>query len=281
MGDQLDHALDLMRRLPPQKINESLSDLLDLLPDHVEDLLSKIDQPLKMLQDSETGKFFLLCDYNRDGDSWRSPWSNKYYPEQIEGNFPSERLRQLEIEANQAFDQYREMYFEGGTSSVYLWDQDNPNQSFDGVILIKNFCDEAKKIKGCWDSIHVVQATENEASRMVHYKLISTVMLWLETNKKRSGTMNLGGSLTRQIELDAQVTENSSHIVNIGRLVEDMENKIRNTLNEIYFGKTNMILNGLRSLSSLSDQKQKEALKFDLENALQKRKEMGVTEQFD
>ena len=32
------------------------------------------------------------------------------------------------------------------------------------------------------------------------------------------------------------VSETSPHIANIGRLVEDMENKIRNTLNEIYFG---------------------------------------------
>ena len=35
---------------------------------------------------------------------------------------PSERLRRLEVDANAAFDQYREMYFEGGVSSVYLWD---------------------------------------------------------------------------------------------------------------------------------------------------------------
>jgi len=35
---------------------------------------------------------------------------------------PSERLRKLEIDANAAFEQYREMYFEGGVSSVYLWD---------------------------------------------------------------------------------------------------------------------------------------------------------------
>ena len=83
--------------------------------------------------------------------------------------------------------------------------------------------------------------------------------------------MNLGGSLTRQIESDATVTEPNSHIENIGKLVEDMENKIRNTLNEIYFGKTNSILNGLRSISPLSDQKQQEALRTDLANALQKR----------
>lgn len=272
MADPLDCALDLMRRLPPQRIDKSLSDLLDLLPDYVEDLLSAVDKPLRMLQDSEKGKFFLLCDYNRDGDSWRSPWSNKYYPEQIDGYFPAERLRQLEIEANQAFDQYREMYFEGGISSVYLWDQDMPNQSFAGVILIKNHCDESKKIKGCWDSIHVFEAIEKDGSRTVHYKLISTVMLWLETNKKCSGTMNLGGSLTRQTEQDSQVSDMNSHIANVGRLVEDMENKIRNTLNEIYFGKTNSILNGLRSLSPLSDQKQQEALRTDLANALQRRR---------
>lgn len=272
MGEQLDVALDLMRRLPPQRIDKSLADLLDLLPDCVEDLLSAVDQPLRVLQDKEKGKFFLLCDYNRDGDSYRSPWSNKYYPEQIEGNFPNERLRELEIEINQAFDQYREMYYEGGISSVYLWDQDMPNQGFAGVILIKNYCDESKRIKGCWDSIHVFEAAEKDGSRSVHYKLISTVMLWLETSKKNSGTMNLGGSLTRQIELDAQVTDLSSHIPNIGKLVEDMENKIRNTLNEIYFGKTNSILNGLRSLSSLSDQRQQDALRTDLANALQKRR---------
>lgn len=268
---QMDHALGLMRRLPPQRIDKSLGDLLDLLPDRAEDLLYRVDQPLRTLQDSEDGRFFLLCDYNRDGDSYRSPWSNKFYPEQVEGNFPHDRIRQLEIEANQAFDQYREMYFEGGISSVYLWEHEHTNQ-LAGAILIKNYCDESKKIKGCWDSIHVFETTEKDGSRVVHYKLISTVMLWLETNKLNSGMMNLGGSLTRETESDAQVVDMSSHIANVGKLVEDMENKIRNLLNEIYFGKTNSILNGLRSISSLSDQKQHEALRTDLVNALQKRR---------
>jgi hypothetical protein len=38
-----------------------------------------------------------------------------------------------------------------------------------------------------------------------------------------------------------------------GRLVEDMENKIRSTLNEIYFGKTRDIVNGLRSVQPLAE----------------------------
>ena len=56
---------------------------------------------------------------------FRSPWSNQYEPALDDGAMPSERLRKLEIDANTAFDQYREMYFEGGVSSVYLWDLDH------------------------------------------------------------------------------------------------------------------------------------------------------------
>ncbi|CAL1262259.1 unnamed protein product [Larinioides sclopetarius] len=183
---------------------------------------------------------------------------------------PSDRLRKLEIDANEAFDQYREMYFEGGVSSVYLWDLEH---GFAGVILIKKAGDGSKKIKGCWDSIHVVE--EKSSGRSAHYKLTSTVMLWLQTNKSGSGTMNLGGSLTRQIESDSNVNEANPHIANIGKLVEDMENKIRNTLNEIYFGKTKDIVNGLRSVQSLTEQRQQADLRNDLAKALQKRQAKG------
>ena len=60
-----------MRRLPPQQIEKNLSDLIDLVPDLCEDLLSSIDQPLKVATDKKVGKDYLLCDYNRDGDSYR------------------------------------------------------------------------------------------------------------------------------------------------------------------------------------------------------------------
>lgn len=283
----MDCALDLMRRLPPQQIEKNLIDLIDLAPALCEDLLTSIDQPLKIAKDKEVGKDYLLCDYNRDGDSYRSPWSNTYDPPLEDGSLPSERLRALEIEANNAFDQYREMYYEGGVSSVYLWDLEH---GFAGVILIKKAGDNNKKIKGCWDSIHVVEVQEKSTGRSAHYKLTSTAMLWLQTNKQGSGTMNLGGSLTRQVsvflnrlylytftclnhnlnqvEQDAAVGETCPHIVNIGRMVEDMENKIRNTLNEIYFGKTKDIVNGLRSTQSLADQKHQTDIKKELAKAL-------------
>ena len=37
---------------------------------------------------------------------------------------------------------------------MYLWDLDH---GFAGVVLIKKAGDGSNKIKGCWDSIHVVE----------------------------------------------------------------------------------------------------------------------------
>lgn len=40
----------------------------------------------------------------------------------------------MEVKANEAFDLYREMYYEGGVSSVYFWNLDD---GFAGVVLLK------------------------------------------------------------------------------------------------------------------------------------------------
>jgi len=107
MADQLDCALDLMRRLPPSQIEDNLAGLLDLVPDLTEQLLSAVDQPLKIAHDSISKRDYLLVDYNRDGDSFRSPWSNKYDPPLDDGATPSAELRKFEIQANEVFDIYR------------------------------------------------------------------------------------------------------------------------------------------------------------------------------
>lgn len=55
---------------------------------------------------------------------------------------------------------------------------------------------------------------------------------------------------------------------------QNMENKIRNTLNEIYFGKTRDIMNSLRSVVPLPDTQQQEALRNDLAKALRGRQQV-------
>eukprot|EP01135_Chromosphaera_perkinsii_P003293 Nk52_evm68s239 gene=Nk52_evmTU68s239 len=267
MSDQqLDCALDLMRRMPPHKIEDNLTGLVDLVPDLCEDLLSSIDQPLKVATDSASGKDYLMCDYNRDGDSYRSPWSNKYEPELPDGAVPSDKLRKLEIQANDAFDTYREMYFEGGVSSVYLWDLDS---GFAGVVLIKKVVSSGKNTKGCWDSIHVVEV--QDSGRSAQYKLTSTIMLWMENESPESGKMNLGGSLTRQSEQEHPVTEANPHIANIGHMIEDMEIKMRSTIGLVYFGKTQDVVNDVRVIQGLEQSKKLKALQAEIANSMKDR----------
>lgn len=62
------------------------------------------------------------------------------------------------------------------------------------------------------------------------------------------GEMDLSGNMTRQIEQTLPVDDDSSHIANIGKLVEDMELKMRNLLQEVYFGKAKDVVGDLRSM---------------------------------
>ncbi|CAJ0567892.1 unnamed protein product, partial [Mesorhabditis spiculigera] len=256
-----------MRRLPPQQCEKNLSSLIDLVPGLCDDLLSTVDQPLAVAKDPQTQKEYLLCDYNRDGDSYRSPWTNEYDPPMPDGHYPSDKLRTLEVEANAAFEAYRDLYFEGGVSSVYFWELQTAG--FAGVVLIKKQGDGSKSIKGCWDSIHVLEV--NEKNRNAHYKLTSTVMLWLQTTKTNSGVMNLGGSMSRQLEQDNPVTEGNGHLVNIGRMIEEQESKMRLALNEIYFGKTKQVIGDLRTVESTTELKARENNMQEIKTAIQGR----------
>lgn len=53
--------------------------------------------------------------------------------------------------------------------------------------------------------IYFVRTFFCQSGRQAHYKLTSTLMLWLQTNKPGSGIMNLGGSLTRQVTLSNDI----------------------------------------------------------------------------
>ena len=110
--DPFDAALDLLRRLPPSKTSQNISALTQIAPQLTEELLESVDVPLDVKRCRKTGRDFLCCDYNRDGDSYRSPWSNEFEPplEDGDGVVPSDRVRKMEIRSNEAVDVYRDLY---------------------------------------------------------------------------------------------------------------------------------------------------------------------------
>ncbi|MCJ1239420.1 F-actin-capping protein subunit beta [Varicellaria rhodocarpa] len=307
--NQFDSALDLLRRLPPHSTTANLNRLCALAPHLTEDLLSSVDQPLEVRRCKKTGRDYLLCDYNRDGDSWRSPWSNEFEPalgedgEEEEGTKPSERVRGMEVRMGEGVDVYRELYYEGGVSSVYFWDLDD---GFAGVILLKkseftaifvfrcgvggyhdSFTSTSAlqkhgfesantrvtaspkgKTEGGWDSIHVFEAIDK--ARTSHYKLTSTVILHLSTSSENLGDMDLSGNMTRQVEQNLPVENDVSHIVNIGKLVEDMELKMRNLLQEVYFGKAKDVVGDLRSIPPLTEANRDKATHQEMINSMKR-----------
>jgi capping protein (actin filament) muscle Z-line, beta len=157
------------------------------------------------------------------------------------------------------FAAYCKMYFEGGVSSVYFWDLEN---GFAGVILIKKCYDGNSTSEGCCDSFHVVVVEEKQNGRSAHYKLISTVMLWLQTDKTTSGMMNLAEKVTQQFESDHEITYSDQHMINIGIIVEEMENKIHQTIISNYSGKIKDELNSLYTSDNIEDYKRSQQSNF-------------------
>jgi capping protein beta len=71
MTDVIESMLDLMRRLPPTRTQENVAALVDICPEESEELLQNVDVPLRIMVDHVTGREYLACDYNRDGESYR------------------------------------------------------------------------------------------------------------------------------------------------------------------------------------------------------------------
>uniref|UniRef100_A0A670Z069 F-actin-capping protein subunit beta n=1 Tax=Pseudonaja textilis TaxID=8673 RepID=A0A670Z069_PSETE len=248
---QLDCALDLMRRLPPQQIEKNLSDLIDLVSSwtcriHRSGFLAGFG-------------FFLFYGFARLSDATVRP----VLPPSA---LPSFRKATKVVQAKETLPIKRP---EPGPQrpSFYLCPL-VPASLVPGVL--GGGGGSSPREEPVRDE-PFLSPQEKSSGRTAHYKLTSTVMLWLQTNKTGSGTMNLGGSLTRQMEKDETVSDSSPHIANIGRLVEDMENKIRSTLNEIYFGKTKDIVNGLRSIDAIPDNQKYKQLQRELSQVLTQR----------
>ena len=217
---------------------------------------------------------FLACDHNRDGDSYRSPWSNTYFPklddcnngddDENDGFYPSERVRQIELHANEVFDIYRELYFgkSSSVSSVYLWDKEEASDNrvgdnnetsssavagFAGAFLIQNKVENGSS----WNSIHVVDVGKlDKKSGTCQYKLTTTILISISPPPELMKSTAITGSLVRQNSRECKVTTStdtsSQHIINIGKFIEDIETEMRKEIDSLYIQKTKNIVEMIR-----------------------------------
>ena len=241
MEKEMQAARELLKRMPTSRLGFFLASICKLQPELIEELLEEVDQPLKVSQCEETGREFIICDHNRDGDSFRSPYSNQYQPPCEEGAVLNARLREMEVTANSLFAAYTAAYYGAAVSSVYLWEMD---AGFAGAVLIKKTVPE-----GGWDSIHVFEV-EDEGEGY-QYTVTTTVMLAVGGNFDGQ-TLGLTGYVTSQKSSTlTTVKSDADHLENLGDLVQAAENRLRIAIHQVYFGKAFEITAENRSKLSL------------------------------
>eukprot|EP00256_Glycine_max_P032043 XP_006576588.1 probable F-actin-capping protein subunit beta [Glycine max] len=119
-----------------------------------------------------------------------------------------------------------------------MWEDDN--EGFVTSFLIKKDGSKTGQGRrgyleeGAWDAIHVIEVGPEEEEN-TNYRLTSTVMLTLTTNNESSGTFSLSGSIRRQMSMKLSVV--NGHLCNMGRMIEEMESKLRNSLDQVIVSK--------------------------------------------
>lgn len=127
--------------------------------------------------------------------------------------------------------------------------------------------------KGWWNSIHVFDVSaEGSKKNSFVYKLTSTVMVSLGFKDDATGGLgspsssssvavgklgevDLSGSMTKQTQRTMLIDDShgSTHISNLGSILEDAELAIRNEIEGIYIQKTREVINGMRSTEQAKD----------------------------
>lgn len=148
---------------------------------------------LEETQEDDGGKPFIKHEFNRDGDSYRSPYDNKYYPatEEETTELPP-KFQELESKFNAVFPQYAKMYFDYCLANVYVM-PDEESEDFSAAFLIKKEMEHEKHIEALgWDSVHTVHV--GHKADAIEIKVSSTVFITLGLKWKDMGKMSLAGS---------------------------------------------------------------------------------------
>lgn len=184
------------------------------------------------------------------GDSYRSPWTNKYFPALEQGDeeeaiYPSQDLLVMEQTANEVFARYAKMYYDNNVStSVYFFDTDD--NGFGSCWLVKKTQKYGQTDdESVWDATHVVKTTLESATK-ARYKITSNVFLTLQNTNDAQGKLDMAGNVQRSKEetvtLNPKNDASSSHVGTIGRLIEQNEGEIRQELNGIFINKSKQII---------------------------------------
>ena len=212
--EKLKACLQILMKFPVLKYKKYVDAITTIIYEDDEllnDFLQKIDQPAEISKLDKLGEF-LTCEYNREGDYYRSNLTNKYYPTPEEEDnesglrYPTEELREMELGFNKLFKEYTRLYYGGsGICSCFCWELGKiVSEGICVAVVIKNLVDNSKGVRGgCWDSSHLVVINfegENNKDKEVKasYKLTSTIFFTASLIHS-VGEVDFSGSTTKLV----------------------------------------------------------------------------------
>ena len=259
---KINSCISLSRVLPISKLEQNINAISSLVyndDDVLDSFLQKVDQPL--IINTQNGNF-ICCEYNREGDSYRYPGTNNYYPPLENINPQNENLLDLEIKLNKLFKIYTKFYYsENAISSVfcYVIDEDNYDEFVVAVLISNTISNDDKNTNGKWESSNLLTLNINREDNEIQFNLISSVNVYLNANLNCGidSKLCVGGSLTKSMEKKLRFNGNEPEeqflIDNIGTLIEDLETRIRDEIEVIYFQKTTEIIDSCRHISNKNE----------------------------
>lgn len=128
-----------------------------------------------------------------------------------------------------------------------MWDKDEGEGiggGFAGCFLIQNQVDDTNS----WNSIHVVDVGKVQKGGKCQYKLTSTLLVSITPPTEDIQSTNISGSLIRHNirECNVDKEDDSSHIINIGKFIEDVESEMRSEMDSLYVQKTKTVVEMIR-----------------------------------
>ena len=202
---------------------------------------------------------FIESEYNKDGESYRSPWSNKYFPQKESNKLLPNELRELEQRINQLIKTYLKIYYsENAISSAYIMFQDESiNNGFLCCVFIKSSVNNSEYLKdeSFLESTNLISVkfmrersdTPNKERIKTIYKTNTAFLYKLKLksleNCEFNGTKNCDCTKTTYIN---NYFDYEKHLRYIGKSIEENEANLRLKLDKIYFEKNNYICKEIR-----------------------------------
>lgn len=148
----------------------------------------------------------------------------------------------MEDYANQLMREYVKLYFGFCISSVYFFE--TTDTGFGACFLVKKDIDNEEGLKeGVWDSIHSFTVDTPADGKQTSYTLVSTIYMHLKSGDSESGSFQVGGMNTKNVNKTFDgVADSKVHVQRMGEMLEKNESQLRNEMDSVYVGKAQQII---------------------------------------